>query len=50
VTQVDARTGRIVHRYAAGGGGGEQIAVAGGAVWIPAASAGAVWRDPIASR
>jgi hypothetical protein len=49
VTQVDGSSGRVVRRYPAGGGGGEQIAVAFGSVWIPAASAGSVWRDPIPS-
>jgi hypothetical protein len=47
VTQVDARTGRAVHIYPAGGGGGDGIAVGSGAVWVPVAGAGAVWRDPI---
>jgi outer membrane protein assembly factor BamB len=45
VTEVDAKTGKVVHRYPAGGGGGEQIAVANRSVWIPGAAASAVWRD-----
>jgi outer membrane protein assembly factor BamB len=47
VTEVDATTGRAVHTYPAGGGGGDGIAVGAGAVWVPAAADGAVWRDQI---
>jgi hypothetical protein len=47
VTQVDARTGKVVRTYPAGGGGGEQIAVGFGSVWIPAATDSSVWREGI---
>ena len=50
VTQVDPRTGKVVRTYPAGGGGGEQIAVGFGSVWIPAATDGSVWREQISPR
>lgn len=49
VTQVDSTTGSTVHVYPAGGGGGDQIAVGYGSVWIPAAASAAVWRDQLNS-
>lgn len=50
VTQVDAGTGKVVHVYPAGGGGGGQLAVANGSIWIPAFSKFAVWREPVQRR
>jgi streptogramin lyase len=47
VTQVDAQTGKVVRTYPAGGGGGEQIAVGWGSVWIPAFTTSKVWRERI---
>jgi hypothetical protein len=47
VTQLDARTGKVVRTYPAGGGGGEQIAVGYGSLWIPAFSTQSVWRERI---
>jgi len=47
VTQVDARTGTVVRTYPAGGGGGEQIAVGWGSLWIPAFRSGSVLRERI---
>jgi ligand-binding sensor domain-containing protein len=47
VTQVDAETGKAVHIYPAGGGGGEQIAVANGSLWVGAAALGQLWREPL---
>jgi streptogramin lyase len=49
VTQVDSATGKAVHVYPAGGGGGGQIAIDHGSVWIPAFNNSALWRDRIAS-
>jgi streptogramin lyase len=47
ITQVDARSGKVVRTYPAGGGGGEQIAVGYGSVWSPAFTDSAVWRERI---
>jgi hypothetical protein len=47
VTQVDAQTGKVVRSYPAGGGGGEQIAVGWGSLWIPAFNGESVWRERI---
>jgi streptogramin lyase len=47
VTQVDAQTGTVVRTYPAGGGGGEQIAVGYGSLWVPAFRAQSVWRERI---
>jgi hypothetical protein len=47
VTQVSAQTGTVVRTYPAGGGGGEQIAVGWGSVWIPAFRDQSVWRERI---
>jgi streptogramin lyase len=47
VTQVDAQSGQVVRTYPAGGGGGEQIAVGYGSLWIPAFRGQSVWRERI---
>jgi hypothetical protein len=47
VTQIDARSGKVVRTYPAGGGGGEQIAVGYGSLWIPAFRGQSVWRERI---
>jgi streptogramin lyase len=50
VTQVDATTGKTVHIYPASGGGGGQLTVANGSIWIPVFSKFAIWRELVQRR